>query len=154
MINKKEIRTIYKKTKYSKKITINSPDFGMSQKIILGGYKIIDNREIEIHSTIHKILIPKIISDTEMVYEIDGKKTFPSIIFVPCRGLDLFGNRVGSGKGYFDRYFASVPHKDIIKIGIVRNEFLQKFDEIENEKHDVKMNYILSEDGLLQKVIT
>ena len=62
------------------------------------------------------------------------------LIIVPGVGYDPSGNRVGRGKGYYDRLLAD---SKAIKIGIAY-EF-QVVDHIETEAHDQKVDIVISD---------
>ena len=67
------------------------------------------------------------------------------LIVVPAIAFDRKGNRIGRGKGYYDRLLkkASCP-----KIGV--GYHFQLFDEIPAEPHDVPMNAIVTDTDILQ----
>ncbi len=58
---------------------------------------------------------------------------------IPGMGFDNMGNRLGRGKGYYDRFLKEVP--DMYKIGICF-EF-QKVEAVPTEQTDVRMNEII-----------
>lgn len=62
------------------------------------------------------------------------------LIIVPAVAYDRKGNRLGRGKGFYDRLLAE---SEATKIG-VGYEF-QLLDEIPVEPHDVKMNIIITQ---------
>ncbi len=63
------------------------------------------------------------------------------VVIVPLVACDKLRNRVGKGKGYYDRFFAS--HKDCYKIGLAF-DFQVMNDVIEVESYDVKMDCIIT----------
>ena len=68
----------------------------------------------------------------------------PSIIIVPLVAFSLGGYRLGYGGGYYDRYIEkNLENKDLIIIGLGFS--FQKYDELPNENHDQKLNWILTE---------
>lgn len=67
------------------------------------------------------------------------------LIIVPGVAFDRKCNRLGRGKGYYDRFLSQ--HKDLFKIGICF-EF-QLFDEIPCSLDDVKMDMLVSENDLI-----
>lgn len=67
----------------------------------------------------------------------------PDFLLIPGLGFDLFGNRLGRGKGFYDRF---LENYDGIKIGICFED--QIFMQIPTEKHDVKVDYVVSEKGV------
>ena len=72
----------------------------------------------------------------------------PSIILVPLLAFDKKKNRVGYGKGYYDRYLSKYlkKNKNIITIGVAFS--FQKYHKLPFSSFDVKLNYILTEKGL------
>jgi 5-formyltetrahydrofolate cyclo-ligase len=69
----------------------------------------------------------------------------PDILLMPLAAFDKTGNRIGYGKGHYDRYLAQ--HSPL-KIGIAYS--IQEFDKIEPEVHDMRLDYILTERGLMK----
>ncbi len=63
-----------------------------------------------------------------------------SCIIVPGLLFDNFNNRLGYGKGYYDRFLSNL---DIYKIGICYQEF--KVAKLKTLKHDVKMDKVITE---------
>lgn len=63
------------------------------------------------------------------------------LIIVPGVAFDSKGNRLGYGKGYYDKYLKG---KNIYKIGVCFNE--QVVDNLPIDKHDIKMNLIITDE--------
>ena len=76
------------------------------------------------------------------------KTVSPNLILVPLVAYDRFRNRLGYGKGYYDRFLGKYlkKHKNILTIGIAFS--FQKYKKIPTSKHDVKLDYILTEKGI------
>jgi len=70
----------------------------------------------------------------------DGSKS-GGIILVPGVGFDRQGNRVGYGKGFYDRYLEKHYFEKMIGIAF---EF-QMFDRIECEKNDIRLDAVITE---------
>lgn len=68
------------------------------------------------------------------------------VIFVPGLAFDRRGNRLGYGKGYYDRFLNE--QKNALKIGLCFD--FQLLDEIHAEAHDVPVDWIISEKELLK----
>jgi len=51
---------------------------------------------------------------------------------------------LGYGKGYYDKFLKK--NKNITTIGVAFS--FQKYNKITTSKHDVKLNYILTEKGI------
>ena len=75
---------------------------------------------------------------------INTKSLTPDLIIVPLLAFDKSKNRIGYGKGYYDRFLKK--NKSILTIGVAFS--FQKSNKIEISKFDVKLNYILTEKGI------
>jgi 5-formyltetrahydrofolate cyclo-ligase len=62
------------------------------------------------------------------------------VVFVPLLIADRFGNRVGYGKGFYDRFLKKC-RPDVIKIGL--SIFKPIESKIDMHLNDVRLNYIL-----------
>ena len=68
----------------------------------------------------------------------------PDIIFVPMVGFDKNLNRLGYGKGYYDKIISKLRKtKKIFVIGLAYDN--QKVQNIPTENHDEKMDIILTD---------
>tara|TARA_B110000967_G_scaffold164478_1_gene171835 strand:+ start:106 stop:654 length:549 start_codon:yes stop_codon:yes gene_type:complete len=114
-----------------------------------------------------KILLPVIINKNEMNFVewkyldplkvnsfgildpfLQKKFLIPDIMLVPLLSFDSQNNRLGYGKGFYDKYLSKLSRsrKKIITIGIA---FLfQKYNKLPVSKLDIKLDYILTEKGL------
>lgn len=66
------------------------------------------------------------------------------LIIVPGVAYDRQGNRVGRGKGYYDRLLSSAK---ATKIGMAYD--FQIVDEIDAEPHDIKVDIIITDKGII-----
>ena len=64
------------------------------------------------------------------------------LIIVPGICFDRNKNRVGFGKGYYDKYLCNLPDKTI-KLGICFNEQILENEYIPCNKFDIKMDMII-----------
>lgn len=62
---------------------------------------------------------------------------------VPGLAFSKKGERVGRGKGYYDRTLSKVPG---LKVGVCYS--YQLFDELPTEAHDIKMDVVVSDQGI------
>ena len=62
------------------------------------------------------------------------------LVVVPAVGYDSRGNRVGRGKGYYDRLLAE---SKAAKVGVAYD--FQVVDEIDSEPHDVKVDIVITD---------
>ena len=70
--------------------------------------------------------------------------SIPDIIFVPMLGFDKNLNRIGYGKGYYDKTISKLRNlKKIFVIGLAYDNQMLKSIPIEN--HDEKMDLIITD---------
>lgn len=103
------------------------------------------------------ILLPKIINDHSLKFfpiqenlinnpafkikePIGNQEVKPEIIICPLLAFDKHKNRLGYGKGYYDKF---LNNNKITKIGIAFS--IQETEQIPHENHDVKMDLIITE---------
>lgn len=68
------------------------------------------------------------------------------LIITPGLVFDRFGNRIGYGKGYYDRLFSK--YSDIVKVAPIFE--IQLFDKIPHEEHDIKIDMIITKNDVLR----
>jgi 5-formyltetrahydrofolate cyclo-ligase len=115
-----------------------------------------------------RIAVPRIINNEEMVHVLltDDSELFRNefgilepgegevlaadlmdIVIVPLLGFDRQGNRVGYGKGYYDR-FLSTCREDVVKIGL---SFFGPVDQIEDiGPWDIALNYCITPEKIYE----
>ena len=74
----------------------------------------------------------------------------PDLVLVPLLAFDNNLNRIGYGKGYYDRALKKINNikKKSIFIGIAFS--FQKSAKVPTNKHDVKLDYIFTERGIIR----
>ena len=77
------------------------------------------------------------------------KEIIPDFIMVPLVAFDNKLNRIGYGKGYYDRSLHEISKikKNAISLGIAYS--FQKCNGIPVNKHDFKLDYIFTERGII-----
>ncbi|HIK01001.1 TPA: 5-formyltetrahydrofolate cyclo-ligase [archaeon] len=77
-------------------------------------------------------------------FKVDPMKV--DVILVPAAVFDLHGHRIGSGKGFYDRYLSTYQnHAKIIGLAF---DF-QIVNDIPEEPHDVKVHKIITEKRII-----
>jgi len=78
------------------------------------------------------------------------KEVMPDLVMVPLVAFDNQLNRLGYGKGYYDRILnkISLTKKKTIFLGIAYS--FQKYKKIPVNHHDVKLDYIFTEKGIIK----
>jgi len=78
-----------------------------------------------------------------------GKEIIPDLIMIPLVAFDNKLNRIGYGKGYYDRILQKISRikKKTIFLGIAYS--FQKCRKIAVNKHDFKLDYIFTERGII-----
>ena len=82
-----------------------------------------------------EIYIPQKRSNKEYSFSINQL----DVILVPCVGLDIDGNRIGYGKGIFDRLLSDIK---AITIGVVYD--FQIINSVPTEDHDIQLNHVIA----------
>ena len=73
-------------------------------------------------------------------------ETEDTICIVPAFMFDKSGYRLGYGKGYYDRYLADFKG-EIIRLAFTEQNYIL----IPIEPHDVRMDKVITERGILSK---
>ena len=68
-----------------------------------------------------------------------------NIVIVPGIGFDIYGHRIGHGRGYYDRFLREIKS---IKIGLAFD--FQILQEIPYEEHDIEMDKIITEKRIIE----
>ena len=78
-----------------------------------------------------------------------GENTIPDLIMVPLVAFDKHLNRIGYGKGYYDRSLKKISKikKNAISLGIAYS--FQRCKKIPVNIHDFKLDYIFTEKGII-----
>ena len=144
------------------------------KKIIIAGYYP-SNYEVDILNFLReaskkrfKIVLPVIRSSSTMSFKSwifreplyvskfgilepknSNREIIPDLIMVPIVAFDHRLNRIGYGKGYYDRSLKKVSKnkKKTISLGIAYS--FQKCTKIPVNKHDFKLDYIFTERGII-----
>ena len=83
---------------------------------------------------------------------IEPKKTtikVPNFILVPVLAFDKDKYRLGYGKGFYDRYLNKFLNnfKNTLAVGVAFS--FQKYHKLTRNKKDIKLNYVLTEKGII-----
>ena len=78
-----------------------------------------------------------------------SKILIPNIILVPLVAFDKNKNRIGYGKGFYDRYLYKYikKYKKIVTVGVAFS--FQRHHNLPVNYKDFKLDYIITEKGLL-----
>ncbi len=83
----------------------------------------------------------------------NNKKIVPDLIFVPLLAYDLNFNRLGYGKGFYDKTLYKFRKvKKIFVIGLGYDN--QIIDKLPVEDHDQKLDFIITEKRILDNINT
>ncbi|MEI7640277.1 MAG: 5-formyltetrahydrofolate cyclo-ligase [bacterium] len=72
------------------------------------------------------------------------------MVIVPGIAFDLTGHRLGFGRGYYDKFLKQVSKKTI-KIGLAFSQ--QVVASLPAEKHDIKMDYIITDKNIISQKV-
>jgi 5-formyltetrahydrofolate cyclo-ligase len=78
----------------------------------------------------------------------DAPEVLPDLLFVPLAAFDRAGNRIGYGAGFYDLTLAKLRAvKPVCAVGIAYA--CQALPEVPHEDHDEPLDYVLTEDELI-----
>ncbi|MDD4973698.1 MAG: 5-formyltetrahydrofolate cyclo-ligase [Bacteriovorax sp.] len=75
---------------------------------------------------------------------LESPEVIPGVILIPGLVFTERGERLGRGKGFYDKYLSQYHG---IKIGICFSEQLE--DSVPTEKHDVTLDYIITDEKII-----
>jgi 5-formyltetrahydrofolate cyclo-ligase len=163
--NKLNSLEIAKRSKSIQEFVINSKEFRQAK--VVGAYFAFGsevNTELIIEQAktlVKKIALPRVEEDKITFYELSSIKSLirgrfgimeppPSvpiseidILVVPGIAFDKTGNRLGYGKGYYDRLMSG---KQTFSIGLAYS--FQLLENLPYDRYDKRLDAIASEDGL------
>ena len=73
------------------------------------------------------------------------------LVIVPALCVDTKGNRVGYGKGYYDRFLKTLNREKTKCIVVIWDDFI--VDEIEADIFDEKIDYIITEKRIIKTMV-
>ena len=82
------------------------------------------------------------------IKEIDNSDEYTGnidVAIVPGVAFDIYGNRLGQGKGYYDKFF---KNHNLYKIGVCYSKNLSA-EELPHTDNDIAMDCIVSDSGVL-----
>lgn len=113
-----------------------------------------------------RIAFPKVFGDTMRYFEVSSfsqlkegtfhvmepVETNPvdwknALVLVPGVAFDRQGNRMGYGKGYYDRFFEE--NQVVLKAGVAYE--LQVADQLPTEENDLPVEYLVTEKGVWKR---
>lgn len=142
---------------------------------IMSFQPIVERREVQmafIHETLenlgHQLCFPRVENEHEMVaYHVSSGEAWITsdwgiqepdpqtcskvnladieLIIIPLLAFDSQGNRVGYGKGFYDRFLQDC-RPETLKIGVCLDEPVQRIDDV--EAHDIPLDLCISPIGI------
>lgn len=118
----------------SKKIKTLLPVVKSKERMHFVEWKLLDSLRVNNFGMLEPILNKKFLT--------------PNIMLVPLLAFDKTKNRLGYGKGFYDRFLNRFlkQKKKITTIGIAFS--FQRYKKLPKSKYDVKLDYILTEKGM------
>ena len=102
------------------------------------------NWQLEVESGVYGIPEPK--DSTGSLYKMERAKE--TLVIVPGIAFDKAGNRLGRGKGYYDRFLGNEAMSAALKIGVCWS--LQLVEAVPTSEQDIPMEWICTEEGALR----
>ena len=143
---------------------------GVQQLLVYKALPVEVNTESLLHLTDIECFVPRMLADTAMQWVKVDKSTSwvqgafgvlepeqgeiwkpnaqQSMIVCPLLGFDRQGNRLGMGKGYFDRWLAVFAQAIDEQVGFAFS--CQELPNVPTEQHDVPLTTIITEKGIIR----
>ena len=88
------------------------------------------------------------VNEYGMMEPIKSEAKIPNVILIPVLAYDKNKNRLGYGKGFYDRYLNKYlkQFRNIFTVGVAFS--FQKHHKLPINKNDVKLNFIITEKGI------
>lgn len=107
--------------------------------------------EIELHVYKgEKTLKPGVFGILEPVPEPVRRKVRPDLIIIPGIAFDRNMNRMGRGKGYYDRLLSEPELNDTIKMGLCFS--FQIVPEVPTDSEDIRMHCVITDKELITPI--
>jgi 5-formyltetrahydrofolate cyclo-ligase len=132
-------------SKFNEINTLEFIKFLWSKKLNVFIPKIIDKDLISVKFTSETVLIQNSWGILEPLSNQNEETVFDYVI-TPLLYCDSFGNRVGYGKGFYDKFFQTI-NSDAKKIGVNYFSPTDVIDDI--SELDVKLDYLITPDEIL-----
>ena len=132
-------------SKFNEINTLEFIKFLWSKKVNVFIPKIIDKDLISVKFTSETVLIQNSWGILEPLSNQNEETVFDYVI-TPLLYCDSFGNRVGYGKGFYDKFFQTI-NSDAKKIGVNYFAPTDIIDDISDL--DVKLDYLITPDEIL-----
>jgi 5-formyltetrahydrofolate cyclo-ligase len=81
------------------------------------------------------------------VPEADIEPSWPDLVVVPGLAFTAAGDRLGQGGGWYDRFLSGI-RADCVTVGVCFAE--QIVDELPVEAHDVRMDHVVTDSGVVR----
>lgn len=85
--------------------------------------------------------------DDKLLSDVGNGHQNIDVAICPGSLFDLGGARVGYGGGYYDRLLCGESFKNVIKVGVCFD--FQLYEKIDQQEHDVPMDYIITESRII-----
>jgi 5-formyltetrahydrofolate cyclo-ligase len=98
-----------------------------------------------------QVLIPETLTNGDLAWHsfLDGQVEQLSpgdLLFAPALAVDRLGNRLGRGKGYFDKELADLNGVVVYAV-VFENEVL---DYVPIEAHDIRVDGVVTQEQILK----
>ena len=107
-----------------------------------------ENQSMHFHEWQYKEIL--FVNKYGILEPLKSKIVIPDLILVPLLAFDKNKNRIGYGKGFYDRYLNRYLkiHKKILTVGVAFS--FQKHHNIPVNNNDFKLDYIITEKGITE----
>ncbi|MGN1399014.1 MAG: 5-formyltetrahydrofolate cyclo-ligase [Erysipelotrichaceae bacterium] len=145
-LKKYKVTTVMSYCPFQKEVRIDRLNEMLSESAVLLGFPVISETDNQMEcycSKYYSINKYGISQPSKDIYI--AKKKLDAVI-VPLLAFDQNGNRLGRGKGYYDRYLA-----DFTGLKLAVGFEIQKLQQVAVENNDIVMDVIISEERIYER---
>ncbi len=117
--------------------------FDPTTKFLFVGFK--ENHELGFYLSTKAALLPELKHQVTFSVPEKSQEATPKILLVPGLAFGQNGERLGRGKGYYDRYFENFTG---LKIGLTFHCCLESC--LPMEAHDQYVDWVVTENGIVK----
>lgn len=85
------------------------------------------------------------VSVNDLKFMEDDHQIEKAVMILPGLAFDIEHSRLGYGGGFYDKYLGRYGEDNFLKIAICYDFQMQKYDSIETEDNDIKVNIVVTD---------
>ena len=87
--------------------------------------------------------------DTDMLFQYSEDEMSHTLMIMPGVAFDIYRNRIGYGKGFYDRFLQKHKNSHTIALGFE----MQIIDSVPTDEHDIRPEFLITEETIYDSTI-